>query len=118
ASLSPDGSHVAYASQQDGLAQIWLAAVDGSGARRISNDSGPDYWPVWSHDGRFVIYSSSKEGTAAFRFFRVPVEGGSPQPLPGGEPGLRGDASPVDGRFVFWSENEIHVIDERGKELL
>ena len=115
AGLSPDGTRVAYASQQDGLSEIWIAKVDGSDARKLSNDGGPDYWPVFSRDARFVFYTS-KKGSDSFRIFRVPAEGGTPEPLPGGPAGLRGDASPVDDRLVYWDNDAIRLIDASGAE--
>ncbi len=117
AGLSPDGTRVAYASQQDGLSEIWVAGVDGAGARKVSNDGGPDYWPIWSRDGRFVLYSS-KAGSKTFRVFRVPAEGGTPEPVPGAERALRGDASPVDDRLVFWIDDTVRLIDGAGREVL
>jgi Tol biopolymer transport system component len=118
ASLSPDGTRVAYASQQDGLSEIWVAGVDGSGARKISSDGGPDYWPIWSRDGRSVVYSTPDKASRLFRAWRVPADGGAAEPLPGGDTALRGDASPVDDRYVFWIDDTIKVLDGTGRETL
>jgi Tol biopolymer transport system component len=51
--LSPDGTTIAYhAPSAEGPINIWLAAVDGSGARQITHDQEYLAFPCWSPDGR------------------------------------------------------------------
>ena len=68
---SPDGTWIAYVSGPDignvgggeqakkGLAQrrIWIMTADGTQARQLTSD--PQYrdeYPLWSHDGRYVLF--------------------------------------------------------------
>jgi TolB protein len=56
---SPDASQIAYDSDQTGRSQIWLVDVDGSNVRRLTSvpPGHNAYWPAFSGDGRWVIYT-------------------------------------------------------------
>jgi serine/threonine protein kinase len=72
---SPDGTRIAFDSQDtDGRWGIWTLDVAGGSLRRLT--SAPDSTgPSWSHDGRFVYFSSNRTGTA--NVWRVPAGGGA-----------------------------------------
>lgn len=54
--VSPDGSRLAYVgSDDDGVRQIFVANVDGTGAEQVTNDLGAE-WPAWSPDGSRIAY--------------------------------------------------------------
>jgi eukaryotic-like serine/threonine-protein kinase len=66
ADLSPDGSWLAYVSNQSGRAEVYVQPYPGPGARQqISVDGGTA--PAWSRDGRelFYITNPSVGGQAA-----------------------------------------------------
>lgn len=77
--LSPDGSQVAYvASGGDGNPEIFVANLDGTGIRRVTNRSAdviPDSWSAWSPDGSMIAYEGWGEG-AIRNLFVVDVETG------------------------------------------
>ena len=75
---SPDGSTICYADARN----LWVVGLDGSRPRRLTNENAIDFEPVWSSDGRFVIFSSYREGTLAL--WRVPAGGGPAERLTGG----------------------------------
>jgi putative intracellular protease/amidase len=62
ASWAPDGSAVAYASDQDGDRQIYVAALDGSEARPLTDDQDVNSWPAWSPDGRNIAFMKERNG--------------------------------------------------------
>jgi len=59
-SSSPDGEQVAYLSDSGGLANVWIARVDGSELpRKITDEQDPDViigLPLWSPDGKYIVY--------------------------------------------------------------
>jgi serine/threonine-protein kinase len=73
-SLSPDQTYVAFVSSATGNSDIWVQHVDGSGLRQLTNDAEADSWPVWSPDGRWIMFSSLRDGLWETR--RVPASGG------------------------------------------
>jgi Tol biopolymer transport system component len=74
-SLSPDGSRVAFSSSATGSADIWVQNVDGSELRQLTNDPAADVWPVWSPDGRSIMFGSLRDGGWETR--RISASGGS-----------------------------------------
>lgn len=56
--LSPDGEHVAFVALND----LWVMRV-GRSPRRVTDDSAYQVDPAWSSDGRYLAYSSDKNGT-------------------------------------------------------
>jgi serine/threonine protein kinase len=74
-SLSPDGSRVAFASSASGYSDIWVQHIDGSDLRQLTNDAAADAWPVWSPDGRQVVFASLMSGSWETR---IVSSGGGP----------------------------------------
>ena len=74
-SLSPDATRVAMVSMANGTADIWLQNVDGSGLRQLTNDPAADAWPVWSPDGRSIMYAADQQTMI------VSADGGEPRKL-------------------------------------
>jgi len=99
--LSPDGKRVAASRDQPGGTDIWLLDIERGVASRFTS-SGTMHFPVWSPDGRTIIYQSF---TARVNLFRKDANGsGNEQPL---------NLSPVpktaydwsrDGRFFLYRE--------------
>lgn len=58
--FSPDGSHLAYTSDENGEQQIWLRAVDGGPARQLTHfRDGYRYAPIFSADGKQLAFSDN-----------------------------------------------------------
>ena len=77
---SPDGSQVAFvlktidvegnSSQTD----LWLVRRDGSGLRRLTTNPAADFNPVWSPDGQWIYFLSTRGGTS--QVWRISLQGG------------------------------------------
>lgn len=57
--VSPDGKQVAYFSDRTGEYELYVRPADGSGAERQVTHLGPGYrhQPIWSPDGRHVLFA-------------------------------------------------------------
>ena len=56
--FSPDGNWLAYTSGESGRAEVYVQRFPGPGEKvQVSTDGGT--YPVWSRDGRRLIYESS-----------------------------------------------------------
>jgi hypothetical protein len=42
------------------MSDVWIQNVDGSDLRRLTNDVASNFWPVWSPDGRRIVYTSAQ----------------------------------------------------------
>jgi Tol biopolymer transport system component len=97
ATVSPDGRSLVYFQPERGPSgDLWLIPATGGEPRRLTQDIAPAGNPVFSRDGRSVIFSSSRAGSRTL--WRVPVSGGAPEPVTTGageddEPDLSRDGT-------------------------
>ena len=59
---SPRGDLIAFTSFRDGDFEIYTIRPDGSGVRKLTNTRGNDAHLVWSPDGKWIVFSSSRKG--------------------------------------------------------
>lgn len=104
---APDGSRIAFASERQGMSDLFVQAVDPSArAEVLAQGAGDKFNPHWSGDGRFVAYEMvagkskrdlwylpvlSKEERSAARleqssvpFLQTPFDEAAPQISPDG----------------------------------
>ena len=73
--ISPDGKTVAFVYQGD----IFLVPAAGGDARQLTTNPAHDTEPLWSPDGKTVVFASYREGQKDI--WAVPVTGGKPKRL-------------------------------------
>ena len=103
--ISPDGRWVAYTSNQSGRNEVFVRAYpSGRELRAVSSDGGT--LPIWSRDGRELLYRSGERMmVAAVTVGRDDIEVAPPRVL-FTSPGAAGlsvefDVA-ADGRFLMW----------------
>ena len=65
-SLSPDGTQAAVGLADDlGNVDIWVSDLARGTLTRLTTDEGRDYSPLWTPDGRRVVFASTREGQPA-----------------------------------------------------
>jgi Tol biopolymer transport system component len=79
-SISPDGRSIAFTSTRGGGAEIWVAAADGSGPRRVSSLAATSA-PRWSPDGGSIAFSAMAPGLVRPDVWIVDANGGTPRRL-------------------------------------
>jgi len=82
-SLSPDGRYVAYdfpTKEDQAGHDIFLIATDGSGETALVEHPANDLSPVWTPNGKGVVFVSDRTGT--YSLWVVPVGGGRAQGPP------------------------------------
>lgn len=93
---SPDGTQIAYCSQQDGDFEIYLMNSNGSGLLKLTDNDADDLWPSWSPDGNWIVFQSDrandmeiykmiKDGTEQTRLTNNPAIDAGPDWSPDGD---------------------------------
>jgi len=60
---SPDGTQLAFASDQDENYDIWTLPASGGAPVRLTDEPGYDLAPVWSPDGSRIAFYSDRSGS-------------------------------------------------------
>ena len=61
---SPDGTKIAFTSERDGNAEIYIMNSDGTKQTRLTNTFDIDEWATsWSSDGSKIAFESDRDGT-------------------------------------------------------
>ena len=58
--FSADGSRIAFVSQRDGNAEIYVMNADGTGATRLTTDPQADGRPTFTPDGQAIVFHSAR----------------------------------------------------------
>ncbi|MBN2411351.1 CHAT domain-containing protein [candidate division KSB1 bacterium] len=60
ARISPDGKWMTYVSRQSGNFDIWIRSTAGGRDIQVTFHKADDYYPVWSPDGRSIVFVSQR----------------------------------------------------------
>ncbi len=120
ATWSPDGTRIAFDSNQSGNDDIFVMNHDGTRQKRLTSSEASELWPTWSPDGRRIAYGKGTQlwvmgadGSHKRKIYRAP-----------GENVMLSDWSP-DGRWIAFtigshprvSDWDIYVIRPDGSGL-
>ncbi len=79
ATVSPDGTRIAYLAPVDGVLNVWVGpAGDPGQARPVTEDRdrGVRVY-LWAHDDRHLLYLQDRGGDENWRLYGVDLEGGT-----------------------------------------
>lgn len=77
--ISPNEDRIAFTDFTAGQSDLWAAPMNGGSPVRLTNDAAQDSNPVWTPDGKRLIYSSKRNGIR--QICMVHVDGGQPVQL-------------------------------------
>lgn len=101
--LSPDGSRLAYVSDQDGALAVWLSKPDGTDPfRLVSSPLGGS--PDWSPDGNNIVFDSA-QGDGYAQIYVVGINGGAPTAITSGPYKNGGATWSADGKWIYFASN-------------
>jgi len=106
---SPDGGRLAFTVRRFDLekaetwSEIWIMNPDGSGQRRMTAGRHEDTHPVFSADGKSLLFTSDRSESS--QIWTMPVDGGEARQLTDFSPGLSNPVVSPDGRFIAATSN-------------
>jgi hypothetical protein len=118
--LTNAGDVIAFTSERDGNAEIYIMNSDGSNPQRLTNDPAYDAWPVWSPDGSQIAFMSDRSGNPDI--YVMDADGNNVRQLTYHSANdIWPDWSPDGTRIAFPSRRdgnfEIYVINPDGTNL-
>jgi Tol biopolymer transport system component len=78
--LSPDGRRAALGAD-DEESDVWIFDVERGALTRLTFGPSLDGGPIWTADGRHVIYASTRDGTVYNLYSQLADGTGSPKRL-------------------------------------
>jgi Tol biopolymer transport system component/serine/threonine protein kinase len=117
---------IAFASDVNGVVEIYVMNIDGTGLQQVTNLEEGACQPNWSPDGQRLVFISPCDGNQEYyqdsALYIINVDGSNMNPLsttPGGD--FDPDWSPDGNKIVFTSTRkggrpQIYVMDLRTKE--
>jgi len=87
AEVSPDGTKLVYTIREavmtedrsDYINQIWISAIDGSNAKKLTTGDKNNSNPKWSPDNKSIAFTSSRDGKN--NLYILPIAGGEAEKI-------------------------------------
>jgi serine/threonine-protein kinase len=103
--FAPDGRRLAF-SLFDGKEQdVWVYDWSAEALSRVTFDPGGDLWPVWTPDGRRIVFLSNRDGAGDLYWQRVDGTGEVQRLTRSSRPQYPGSWHP-DGRTLVFFEDD------------
>ncbi|HWN42548.1 MAG TPA: protein kinase [Thermoanaerobaculia bacterium] len=108
--VSPDGRRIAFQAMLP-REELFVARIDGSGLNQLTDDDFKDRSPVWSPDGRRLLFYSNRGG--GYEAWILDAGGGEPERVlpPGRDPVMAPVWSPDGRKVACISGGRAAVID-------
>ena len=123
-------AQITFSSERDGNPEIYVMDADGENQRRLTNNRHEDWAPVWSPDGKRIVFFSNrdghvhaKHGWSTFEIYVMDADGRNPQNFTNNSHDDRDPSWSPDGKRIVFQSNrdwdnprntEIYVMDADG----
>ncbi|ADV82412.1 alpha/beta hydrolase family protein [Terriglobus saanensis] len=81
ASWSPNSSKLAVILQESAWDKIWLISSKGGKPQQLTKGTGEDENPVYSPDGKWIVFTSNRDLAEERHLWLIPSSGGAPRRL-------------------------------------
>ncbi len=98
-------AQIAFVSRRDGNPEIYVMDAAGGNQQNLTNNPHDDRNPVWSPDGKRIVFTSRRKQNADEHFnleiYVMDAAGGNQQNLTN---------NPAEDRFPSWSPDGKHIV--------
>lgn len=103
--FSPDGNQLAFVwgGEKDDNLDVYVRLIDGGSSLRLTTHAADDINPVWTPDGREIIFSSRRGGTQSL--WRISATGDQPTWLSVGGYNISGPAFSRNSQQMAWTQS-------------
>jgi Tol biopolymer transport system component len=94
--------------------EIYVMNADGTGIKRITNNTFTDWSPVWSPDGKQIAFASNRDNYFGSDVFTMSVDGSLVTRLTNSQPSVHAGGpawDPHGHAIVFSKEDGIYTVD-------
>lgn len=120
ATFSGENGKIAFVSNRDGNAEIYVIDADGTDLVNLSNNAADDYYPRWSPDGTKIAFVSYRD--IATEIYVMDADGTNPVNVSNNTNlDLEPSWSPDGTKIAFWSTGkdnpelaDIYIMDADG----
>ena len=120
---SPDGKSLAVVLQESGWDHVYLMPAEGGTPKPLTQGTFEDLAPVFSPDGKYIAFVSSRNNLEASAIFLVAISGGEPHAVTHfSVPGIETQPEwSADGRKICFHRSsplestDLYVADVSGK---
>jgi len=111
---SPDGTSIAYLSDRGGAENVWVMRADGSGARPLTRNDGPNSYisPEWAPDGREIFVSLYRADRNGVELWRHDVGMGEGRELSTRGVNALGASPSPNGRHLYYAVRTGPVFED------
>lgn len=100
---SPDGTRIAFRKMIETNSEVFIANIDGTGIRNLTNHPAFDGWPAWSPDGRRIAFASNRN--SAYQVFVMDADGSNVKLVANTEGRATAPQWSKDGRFIYFTNS-------------
>ncbi len=114
--LSPDGAQLAHTVARGMSGDVWIYDIVRGVRRRMTTEGVSHEAPVWSHDGKWLAFGSSRHGSV-MNLYRIAADGsGEPERLTVSDRDQYTSSWSPEGVLAFVQDDEnIWVLPSGGK---
>ena len=115
--ISPDGNHIAFISDRDGITNVWIMDINGENLRQVTQEKkNLIHSPKWSPDGEYLVVTKgimSSRSIPAGEIWMYHTSGGEGLQIKARVHGKRDQqniADPIfshDGKYIYFTENTV-----------
>jgi dipeptidyl aminopeptidase/acylaminoacyl peptidase len=78
ASWSPDGKEIVFGTNTTGRVNLWKVASAGGWPVQLAVADDRQVAPIWSPDGKWILWQQDRGGNEAYDLYAIPAAGGAP----------------------------------------